>query len=76
RHTQATFDPGLKINTLIANRAFAKGLIVYPGGGGADGVTGDHVLIAPPFTITERQIDTLVEILAAAIGEVASEIPM
>jgi len=57
------------VNALVSNLAFDNGLIVYPGGGGADGVNGDHVLIAPPFIITEGQIEKLVAILDEAIGE-------
>lgn len=73
RKTKEPFDPKMKMNTLIGNRAFAKGLITYPGGGGADGIRGDHILIAPPFVITEEQIDTLVGILDESIGEIAKE---
>jgi len=67
------FDPSLKLNTLIGNRAFEKGLICYPGNGGADGVHGDHILLAPPFIITEKQCDAIVEILDASIDEVTKE---
>ncbi len=73
RATREPFDPGLKLNTLIGARAFEKGLICYPGGGGADGVRGDHILLAPPFVITEEQIDRLVSILDEAIAAVAAE---
>jgi adenosylmethionine-8-amino-7-oxononanoate aminotransferase len=75
RATREPFDAGLKVNALIGNRAFAKGLVTYPGGGGADGIRGDHSLLAPPFTITESQIDEMVVILDEAIGEVARELP-
>ena len=74
RETKEPFDPGLKVNVKIANRAFAKGLITYPGSGGADGIQGDHSLLAPPFTITESQIDEMTAILDEAIGEVGREL--
>jgi adenosylmethionine-8-amino-7-oxononanoate aminotransferase len=73
RSTKEPFDPKLRLNALIGSRAFDKGLITYPGGGGADGVRGDHILLAPPFIITEEQIDQLVGILDEAIAEVAAE---
>jgi adenosylmethionine-8-amino-7-oxononanoate aminotransferase len=73
RKTKKPFDPKLKLNAAIGNRAFEKGLITYPGGGGADGIRGDHILLAPPFIITEEQIDQLVDILDAAIAEVCTE---
>ncbi|MFA6413607.1 MAG: aminotransferase class III-fold pyridoxal phosphate-dependent enzyme, partial [Syntrophales bacterium] len=76
RETKETFAPTLKINALVSNLAFDKGLIVYPGGGGADGIRGDHALIAPPFIITEAQIDQLVAILDEAIAEISKEIDL
>ncbi len=72
--TKEPFDPKLKLNVSIGNRAFEKGLITYPGGGGADGIRGDHLLLAPPFIITEKQIDDLVSILDQTFTELAKKI--
>ncbi len=33
-----------------------------------DGVNGDHVIIAPPYIITEVELDLIVAILEAAMG--------
>lgn len=48
----------------------ARGLLLYPGSGTADGVAGDHMLIAPPYTLTEAQADEIVDRLGAAVDEV------
>lgn len=64
------FDPSLKVNIQVANQAFNRGLIIYPGSGGIDGIHGDHILLAPPFTITQSQIDDMVDILRRAIHSV------
>ena len=45
----------------------ARGLMVYPMGGTIDGVRGDHVLLAPPFIVDARAIDTIVERLGDAV---------
>jgi len=74
KETKEPFDPGGKVNALIGSTAFQKGLIIYPGGGGADGIRGDHSLLAPPFIITENQIDELVRILDETIEEVEGSI--
>jgi adenosylmethionine-8-amino-7-oxononanoate aminotransferase len=74
RETKEPFDVQLKVNARIGGRAFEKGLITYPGGGGADGIRGDHSLLAPPFTITEAQIDEMVAILDEAIAEISEEL--
>ncbi len=67
RASKATFEPDLKLNMRIKKHAFEAGLICYPGGGTADGRRGDHVLIAPPFIITDTQLDELVDKLAGAV---------
>jgi adenosylmethionine-8-amino-7-oxononanoate aminotransferase len=74
KKTKEPFDPKLKLNSRIANRAFEKGLIAYPGGGGADGIRGDHILLAPPFVITEEQIQELVSILDQTFSEISQEL--
>jgi adenosylmethionine-8-amino-7-oxononanoate aminotransferase len=74
KKTKEPFDPKLRVNVLVGNSAFAKGLITYPGGGGADGVKGDHSLLAPPYVITEAQIDRMVQILDEAITETETKV--
>jgi adenosylmethionine-8-amino-7-oxononanoate aminotransferase len=71
KKTKEPFDPKLKLNGLIANRAFEKGLITYPGGGGADGMKGDHLLLAPPLIVTEEQVDKIVSILDQTFSEIS-----
>ncbi len=73
--TKATFDPALKVNGRVAREAFSRGLITYPGGGGADGINGDHLLLCPPFIITEEQIDELVNTLRDAVTAVERDLP-
>jgi adenosylmethionine-8-amino-7-oxononanoate aminotransferase len=67
RGSKQPFAPELKLNTRIKREAMARGLIVYPMGGTIDGVSGDHVLLAPPFIIDRGAIDTIVERLGDAI---------
>ena len=37
----------------------------YPMGGTVDGRQGDHVLLAPPFIISDAELEELVDKLAA-----------
>ncbi len=41
-----------------------------------DGVAGDHILLAPPFIITESQVDDLLAILGEAITAVEKALPV
>ena len=67
RESKATFDPALKLSARIKAEAFERGLLVYPGSGTVDGVRGDHVLLAPPYNVTDAQIEVIVERLALAV---------
>lgn len=49
--------------------AFQKGLIVYPGSGGAESDFGDHLLVAPPLTIRPEEIALLLGLLDEALAE-------
>jgi adenosylmethionine-8-amino-7-oxononanoate aminotransferase len=67
RPTKRPFDPALRLHARVKARAMAEGLMVYPMGGTIDGRLGDHVLLAPPFIVTESELDAIVERLRRAI---------
>jgi adenosylmethionine-8-amino-7-oxononanoate aminotransferase len=67
RPSQKPFASNLKLHARIKQRAMAAGLICYPGGGTADGDSGDHVLIAPPFNVTQSQLEEIVANLGSAV---------
>ena len=46
----------------------ARGLMVYPMGGTIEGQAGDHVLLAPPFIVTDGDLDAIVERLGGAVN--------
>jgi len=48
----------------------AKGLIIYPGGGTADGRIGAHILLAPPFIYDNGHVDELVSKLRAVLASI------
>ncbi|WP_373377379.1 aspartate aminotransferase family protein [Cupriavidus nantongensis] len=70
RDSKATLDPALKTHALLKSAAMQNGLLVYPMGGTVDGVHGDHVLFAPPFICTPRDIDNIVDRFVAAVQAV------
>ncbi|SPC20538.1 aspartate aminotransferase family protein [Cupriavidus taiwanensis] len=70
RDSKATLDPALKTHARLKSAAMQNGLLVYPMGGTVDGVHGDHVLFAPPFICTPRDIDNIVDRFVAAVQAV------
>ncbi len=67
RETKAPFDPALGVHARVKDEAMLRGLTCYPMPGCVDGRRGDHVLLAPPFIVTESQLDELADKLAPAI---------
>ena len=70
RDTKEPLDPALGVAGRLKAAAFDKGLICYPMAGTRDGVHGDHVLLAPPFIISDDQIGELADKLGAAMARV------
>lgn len=71
RSSKTPFDPAQKVNAKIKKEAMDRGLMCYPGGGTADGLKGDHILLAPAFIIEETEITEIVDRLKAAVDAVA-----
>ena len=72
RGSKTPFSPGMGIAAKIKKAAFENGLICYPMAGTRDGNQGDHILLAPPFIMTESQIPEIVEPLQNAVQSVIS----
>ncbi len=70
RETKSPFPPDLRIAARLKKSAFENGLVCYPMAGTRDGKHGDHVLLAPPFIMTEAQIPEIVGPLVKAITDV------
>lgn len=74
RETKAPFDPALRLHARIKKAAMARGLMCYPMGGTIDGRRGDHLLLAPPFIVSETEIEAIVDRLDGALDDALAEI--
>ncbi|MEH7120722.1 aspartate aminotransferase family protein [Neobacillus vireti] len=63
RGSKTPFLRTLSVIPKIIAIAKEKGLLIYPAGAGLDGVNGDALIIAPPLTISKREIEELVCLL-------------
>jgi hypothetical protein len=66
--TKAPFPRKLKYAETFVAAAQEAGLIVWPNVGHADGENGDLVMVAPPFTIVENEIDEIVSRFKIALA--------
>ena len=69
RATKRPFERSRRFAERIAERAFANGLIVWPNAGNVDGTNGDLILVAPPFTATEDDLEEIVRRLDRTLKE-------
>ena len=67
RATKTPFDPHARIHARVKAAAMENALLCYPAGGTIDGHSGDHILLAPPYIVSEEQIDEIVDRLGVAI---------
>jgi adenosylmethionine-8-amino-7-oxononanoate aminotransferase len=70
RDARRPFAPELKTSKRIFAELRSRGVLVYPGTGTADGLAGDHILIAPPFIIESQEMDWLAEQIRESAAEV------
>jgi len=66
KSTKESLPASLNFGSLVQKRAFELGVAVYPGAGTVDGYKGDHVIIAPPYTVSDEDLRKIVNVLREA----------
>jgi adenosylmethionine-8-amino-7-oxononanoate aminotransferase len=67
KSTRAPFPRSVHFAETLTRVALDNQLIVWPNIGHANGTDGDLVMLAPPYTVLEEEIDQIVERLGSAI---------
>jgi hypothetical protein len=70
RASKAPFDPELAMHSRAKTEAFARGLLIYPSGGTVDGRSGDHILLAPPYNVSDDELDMIVDLLGQTLDAI------
>ncbi|CAK9784965.1 adenosylmethionine-8-amino-7-oxononanoate aminotransferase [Cutaneotrichosporon oleaginosum] len=68
KKTKTPFKYEDNVNGKLADAILARGVAVYHGAGCADGWEGDHIMICPPYTITEDEVAHVVDVIVDAIN--------
>jgi len=68
--TREPFPKSDNIAEKIRQAAVAEGVLTYPTQGCVDGHRGDHILLAPPFTISQEECGVIARALQAALARV------
>jgi adenosylmethionine-8-amino-7-oxononanoate aminotransferase len=72
--SQTPFPSQLAFGSKVQLAAFDMGVAFYPGARTIDGQNGDHVLLAPPFTVTNDELVHMVSILRRAYDKIIAGI--
>ena len=68
------FPPAARFAETLAARALELGLVVWPNSGQLEDGSGDLIMLAPPFIITEEQIAEMIALLGRAVERTMSQI--
>jgi len=71
KESLSPYDRDAQFGQKVLNICKGNGVSFYSGGGMVEGLKGDHIMMSPPFVITEEEIDTCVDVLQAGISEAA-----
>jgi adenosylmethionine-8-amino-7-oxononanoate aminotransferase len=74
RASKQPFAPQHRLHARIKSAAMARGLLCYPMGGTLDGRAGDHLLLAPPFIVSDGELEEIVLRLGAAIDAALDQV--
>jgi adenosylmethionine-8-amino-7-oxononanoate aminotransferase len=72
KNTKKPFDPKLGVAQRVHQTAISApfNMTLYPGTGTADGVRGDHVIIAPTYIVTEEDVEHIAQTASDVIYQV------
>jgi adenosylmethionine-8-amino-7-oxononanoate aminotransferase len=70
KSTGEPFPAEDKVCERIRNAAMDQGVLTYPTQGCVDGRRGDHILLAPPFIVSQEECEAIGRALAAALERV------
>jgi adenosylmethionine-8-amino-7-oxononanoate aminotransferase len=75
RASKRPFDPDLKLHARLRDAGMSEGIMCYPTGGCVDGRRGDHVVLAPAYLVTDREVDEIVERMGRTIDRALRSLP-
>jgi len=69
KESREPFPADKRVTSTLVSECIFKGVFFYPGYFEDEQGRGDHLMIAPPFIITEEQVDFCIDVLTEALEE-------
>jgi len=72
KQTKEPFDPKFGVARKVHDTAISApfNMTMYSGTGTADGVAGDHIILAPTYTVTKDDIERIARVTADVVNQV------
>jgi len=70
KRTGEPFPKEMKIAEKIRQSALSRDVLTYPSQGCVDGLRGDHILLAPPFTLIDQEMQLIADAVAFALDQI------
>jgi adenosylmethionine-8-amino-7-oxononanoate aminotransferase len=70
KSSREPFPPSQNIGELIRQAALEENVLTYPTQGCVDGRRGDHILLAPPFTLAAEESALIAKAIKSALAKV------
>lgn len=76
KDTKEPFPSELGVAYKIFNLAILPpfNMTVYPGTGTVDGIRGDHIILAPPYIVSKKDVDFIVKVIYDVVHKVFNDI--
>ena len=75
RQTKQPFDAAHQLANRLRRQGMAHGMVCYPMNGVADGIQGDHILVAPPYIIAEEHVEEIADKVRDTVQAALAELP-
>jgi adenosylmethionine-8-amino-7-oxononanoate aminotransferase len=75
RETRQPFPRAARVTEAVVREARDRGVLLYSGTGGADGIDGDALILGPPFVVTPAEIDRIIDVVAESIATAVARTP-
>jgi adenosylmethionine-8-amino-7-oxononanoate aminotransferase len=69
RKTKEPFPASINLSGKIKSNILENGMLSYPSQGCVDGISGDHILLAPPYTITDDELEIIVSTVKKSLND-------
>lgn len=72
--TRTPFPPAVGFGPRFQQTTFELGVAVYPGTATVDGTKGDHIILSPPYNVTEDELRKIVAVMKQTYDRLEREV--